>query len=64
MFHSIKDDVVPVYFSKKILKIFPYAKKKLFIFKDGNHRLSRKKDLERIGKSLNEIILNYSATLG
>ncbi len=64
MFHSIKDDVVPVYFSKKILKIFPYAKKKLFIFKDGDHRLSRKKDLKKIGKSLNEIILNYSATLG
>ena len=63
IFHSIKDDVVPVYFSKKILKIFPYAKKKLFIFKDGDHRLSRKKDLKRIGKSLNEIILNYSATL-
>jgi len=63
MFHSIKDDVVPVYFSKKILKIFPYAKKKLFIFKDGDHRLSRKKDLKRIRKSLNEIILNYSATL-
>ena len=39
-------------------------KKKLFIFKDGDHRLSRKKDLKKIGNSLNEIILNYSATLG
>ena len=31
--HGKKDDVVPVYISKKIMKIFKNAKKKLIIIK-------------------------------
>ena len=56
LFHSKKDNVVPIYFSKKIFKIFPLAKKKLVIFKDGNHSLSRKKDLKKICNELNFMI--------
>ena len=33
MVHGEKDDVVPVYYSKKILKLFPRAKKKLNIIR-------------------------------
>ena len=60
LFHTIKDEVVPVSFSKKILRIFPYAKKKLIIIKNGNHSLSRKKDIKKICMELNKIIKNCS----
>ena len=33
MFHGEKDEVVPVVFSKKVLKIFIKAKKNLFVIK-------------------------------
>ena len=39
MFHGKKDEVVPTNFSKKVLKIFTKAKKKLFIIKNGDHSL-------------------------
>ena len=35
MFHGEKDEVVPVVFSKKVLKIFIKAKKNLFVIKKG-----------------------------
>ena len=60
LFHTKKDNVVPIYFSKKILKIFPLAKKKLIIYKDGNHSLSRKKDLINICRELDNIIQDLS----
>ena len=56
LFHTTKDGVVPIYFSKKIFRIFPLARKKLVIFKDGDHSLSRKKDLKKICSELNNII--------
>ena len=59
LFHTIKDNVVPTYFSKKILKTFPLAKKKLIVFKDGDHSLSRKKDLKKIGEELSNMIFNH-----
>ena len=43
MIHGSKDEVVPVIYSKKVLKIFNEANKKLIIIKNGNHSLSNKK---------------------
>ncbi len=59
MFHGHKDEVVPIYLSKKILKIFKKAEKKLFTIRSGDHSLSRKSDLKKICKQLNEIISNH-----
>ena len=56
LFHGLKDEVVPLKFSKKILKIFKKAKKKLIIIKNGNHSLSKKSDLKKICKELNNMI--------
>ena len=56
MFHGSKDDVVPISFSKKVLKIFTGAKKKLIIFKNGDHSLSKKIYLEKIKKELSKLI--------
>ena len=56
MIHGNKDEVVPVSFSKKILKIFPLSKKNLVIIKNGNHSLSERKYLNRIIKELDKIV--------
>ena len=55
MLHGQKDEVVPVSFSRKALKLFIQAKKKLVIIKNGDHSLSSKKNLKKIAKELNEI---------
>ena len=52
LFHGLKDDVVPIKFSKKILKIFKKSKKKLIKIKNGDHSLSRKTDLKKICNEL------------
>ena len=54
--HGQKDDVVPVSISKKILKIFTKAKKKLIIVKRGDHSLSNKKNLKRITNEVSYIL--------
>ena len=56
MVHGEKDEVVPVSYSRKILKLFPKAKKKLNIIKKGDHSLSNKKGLRVILKELNLLI--------
>ncbi len=56
MFHGSKDDAVPVSFSKKVLKIFIRARKKLVIIKNGDHSLSSKKNLKRIIAGLDRIV--------
>ena len=53
MFHGAKDESVPTHFSKKTLKIFPKAKKKLFIIKGGDHSLSKKNNLKKMCNELN-----------
>ena len=58
LFHGLKDEIVPLMFSKKILKIFPKAKKKLIKIKNGDHSLSKKNDLKKICKELNHIIFD------
>ena len=56
--HGSKDEVVPQVYSKKVLKIFNNAKKKLVIIKNGDHSLSSKKGLKKIILELNKIVSN------
>ena len=56
MVHGEKDKSVPVVYSKKLLKTFKKAKKKLVIIKNGDHSLSSKKHLKIIHKELKLII--------
>ena len=58
MIHGKKDEVVPVNYSKKVLKIFKNAKKKLLIIKNGDHSLSSKRNLKKIILELDNIISN------
>ena len=56
MIHGDKDEVVPVSFSRKVLAVFPNAKKKLVEIKNGDHSLSNKIQLKRIIKELSSIV--------
>ena len=56
MVHGQKDEVVPVSYSRKVLKIFQKAKKKIVIVKGGDHSLSSQKWLKIIIKELKLII--------
>ena len=56
MVHGEKDEVVPVSYSRKILRLFPKAKKRLNIIKKGDHSLSNKKFLKIILKELKLLI--------
>ena len=56
MLHGSKDDTVPVIFSKKILKLFLKAKKKLIIIKNGDHSLFNKKLQKKIINELDQIV--------
>ena len=51
-----KDKSVPVNYSRKVLKIFKNAKKKLVIVKNGDHSLSSPKWLNLLKKELKLII--------
>ena len=56
MVHGQKDEVVPVSYSRRVLKIFQNTKKKLLIIKGGDRSLSEKKWLKIILKELQLII--------
>ena len=56
MIHGQKDDVVPISYSKKTLKIFKNAMKRLIIVKKGDHSLSSIKGLKLLEKELKKII--------
>ena len=56
MIHGNKDEVVPQIYSKKVLKIFDKAKKKLVIIKNGDHSLSSKHGLKKITTELHKIV--------
>ena len=56
MVHGGKDETVPPSYSRKVLRIFKKAKKRLVIIKEGDHSLSSKKWLDIIIKELNLII--------
>ena len=52
MIHGNKDKSVPIAYSKKVLKMFKNAKKKLVTVKDCDHSLSNKNGLKIIIKEL------------
>ena len=56
MVHGSNDKSVPISYSKKILKIFKNAKKKLVIIKNGDHGLSSPNRLNSLKKELKLII--------
>ena len=58
LFHGLKDEVVPLKFSRKILKFSKKSKKKLIKIKNGDHSLSKKNDLKKICYELNYIVKN------
>ena len=58
MIHGQNDEVVPVVFSRYVLKLFSKAKKKILIVKNGDHSLSNQKPLKKIVKELDIIIKN------
>ena len=57
MVHGNKDKSVPVNYSRKVLKIFKNAEKKLVIINNGDHSLSAPKWLNLLKKEL-KLILN------
>ena len=56
MIHGQKDEVVPVSYSKKVLKVFKNSRKKLVIIKNGDHSLSSPKHLVILKKELKLVI--------
>ena len=56
MVHGENDKSVPVSYSKKVLRIFKKAEKKLVVIKKGDHSLSSKKWLKILIKELSSII--------
>ena len=58
MIHGSKDEVVPKSYSKKVLKIFNKARKRLIIVKNADHSLSNKSCLKKINLELDKIISN------
>ena len=59
LFHGKKDDTVPVVYSRKLLKIFKFAQKKIIVIKNGDHSLFKKQFKLKILKELKIIINNY-----
>ena len=55
MVHGQNDDVVPISYSRKVLKIFKKAEKRLVIIKKGDHSLSSQKNLRILIKELKNI---------
>jgi uncharacterized protein len=58
MIHGSKDEVVPTSYSRKVLRLFTKANKKLVIIKNGDHSLSNKQGLKRILLELDKITSN------
>ena len=60
MIHGSKDEVVPINYSRKVLRIFTKAQKRLIIIKNGDHSLSSKLRLNKINVELNKIVSNVT----
>ena len=56
MVHGEKDEAVPVSYSRRVLRLFPNAHKKINVIKNGNHSLSNKRGLKIILKELKLLI--------
>ena len=60
LFHGLKDKLVPLKFSRKIFKLLKTQNKKIIKIKDGDHSLSRKKDLRKICFELRKMTTNIA----
>ena len=58
MIHGSKDEVVPLIYSRRVLKLFVKSKKKLIIIKNGDHSLSNSKNLKKITSELHKMVSN------
>ena len=47
---------MPISFSKKVISLFPFAKKRVIIIKNGDHSLSDRAPLKRIIRELDIIV--------
>ena len=56
LFHGNKDDTVPTKYSRKLIKIFIKAEKKLIIIKNGDHSLFAQNYKKRILAELNNMV--------
>ena len=56
LFHGSKDEAIPVNYSKKLIKIFKNAKKKLLVIKKGDHSLFAKNYQRKILGELKYIV--------
>ena len=56
MIHGSKDEVVPIIYSRKILRLFNQSKKRLTIVKNGDHSLSSAKNIKILLKELDLLI--------
>ena len=56
MVHGQKDEVVPISYSRKVLKVFKNAQKKLVVVKNGDHSLSSVKNLKLLKKELSLMV--------
>ena len=59
MVHGSKDEAVPVVYSRRILKLFKKANKKIRIIKNGDHSLSSKKNIKILVNELDKIVKLY-----
>jgi len=60
MVHGTKDEVVPVNFSRKVLRLFKSKKKRMITIKNGDHSLSSRKNLRKINSELDKIQKNLN----
>ena len=58
LFHGLRDKIVPLKFSILVFKLFKTQNKKIVKIIDGDHSLSRKKDLRKICYVLADMIKN------
>ena len=56
LFHGSKDEAIPPIFSRRLLKTFVNANKKLFVIKNGDHSLFQKKHQKKILRELDNIV--------
>ena len=56
LFHGSKDEAIPPIFSRRLLKTFVNANKKLFVIKNGDHSLFKKRHQKKILRELDNIV--------
>ena len=59
LFHGSKDEAIPPIFSRKLLKRFVNANKKLFVIKNGDHSLFKKRHQKIILRELDNIVNDF-----